>query len=143
MIELITKLANSENKLDFCKNKISPAGEAEDILRLLILLREALSESDPSISGKLDFIIDRLRNSPTRKEMKQAVQILLGFVTPNFARLYLLLNAAQIAEREKNYDEALKYYNEILVLDSEYRVPYLWLQEIRDKIANLEKRIAN
>ncbi len=142
LIELITKLANSGNKLDFCKNQISPVAEAEDILHLLILLREAISENDPSNSSKFDFIIDRLRNSPTRKEMKQAVQILLGFVTPNFARLYLLLNAAQSAEREKNYDEALKHYNEILVLDSEYRIPYLWLQEIRDKIANLEKRAA-
>jgi hypothetical protein len=140
-IELITKIASSENKPDFCKNPICPEGEAEDILYLLTLLKEAISASAPEDASKLDFIIDRLRGSPSKKEMKQAVQIVLGFVTPNFAKLYLLLNEAQNAERKKDHGKALKHYNEILELYNEYRVPYLWLQEIRDKVEILKRKV--
>lgn len=141
LIELVTKIANSENKADFCKNPICPEGEAEDILYLLTLLKEAISESSPSDAGKFDFIIDKLRGSPSKKEIKQAVQILLGFATPSFAKLYLLLNEAQNAEKKKLYGEALKHYGEILQLYNEYRVPFLWLQEIREKVGNLEKKM--
>jgi len=141
LIELVTKIANSESKPDFCKNPVCPEREVEDILYLLTLLREAISESTPDDANKFDFIIDKLRGSPSKKEMKQAVQILLGFVTPNFAKLYLLLNEAQNTEKKKEYDKALMYYNEILALYNEYRVPYLWIQEIKDRVENLKKKI--
>ena len=143
LIELVKKITSSENKPDFCKNPICPEDEAKDILYLLTLLREAIGESTPTDTNKFDFIIDKLRGSPSKKEMKQAVQILLGFVTPNFAKLYLLLNEAQNAERKKTYSEALMYYNEILELYNEYSVPYLWFQEIRNKVENLEKKIGH
>jgi len=143
LIELVTKIASSENKPDFCKNPISPEEETEDIRYLLILLREAISEGAPSDANKFDFIIDKLRGPPSKKEMKQAVQILLGFVTPNFAKLYLLLNEAQNEEKKKNHIKALKCYNEILELYNEYSVPYLWLQEIKDKVENLERKIGH
>jgi len=51
-----------------------------------------------------------------------------------------LLHEAQAAEK-KDPSAALKYYREILGLYNEYRVPYLWIQEIREKVANLEKRL--
>ena len=140
IIKLVTKIANAENKPDFCKNPVCPAGEAEDILYLLTLLKDAVSESKAGDASKFDFIIEKLGKSPSNKEMKQAVQILLGFATPNFAKLYVLLNEAQNAEKKKNHSEALRYYNEILDLYNEYSVPYLWLQEIRDKVKNLEKK---
>lgn len=143
LIELVTKIADSANKADFCKNPIDPEGQAEDILYLLTLLKEAIRQSQSGDATKFDFIIDRLRGSPSKKEMRQAVQILLGFATPNFAKLYLLLNEAQNAEREKSHSEALMYYNEILELYNEYRVPYLWLQEIKDKVENLKKKISH
>ena len=143
LIELATRIASSANKSDFCKNPINPEGEAEDILYLMTLLKEAISQSMPSDATKFDFILDKLRGSPSKKETKQAVQILLGFATPNFAKLYLLLNEAQNAEKKKEHSEALMYYNEILELYNEYRVPYLWLQEIRDKVENLKKKISH
>ncbi len=141
-IGLVTKIANAENKPDFCKNPVCPAGEAEDILYLLTLLKDAVNESKAGDASKFDFIIDKLGKSPSNKEMKQAVQILLGFATPNFAKLYVLLNEAQNAEKKKNHSEALRYYNEILDLYNEYSVPYLWLQEIKDKVTNLGKKIS-
>lgn len=142
LTELVTKIANSENKADFCKNPICPEGEAEDILYLLTLLKEAVSGSALEDASKFDFIIDKLRGSHSKKEMKQAIQILLGFVTPNFAKLYLLLNEAQNAEKKKEYDKAITHYNEILLLYNEYRIPYLWIQEIKDKVENLQKKVS-
>jgi len=142
LIELVAKIASSENKADFCKNPVCPEREVEDILYLLTLLKEAISESSPSDAGKFDFIIDKLRGSPSKKEIKQAVQILLGFATPSFAKLYLLLNEAQNAEKKKDYGKALKHYSEILQLYNEYRVPFLWLQEIREKVESLGKKIS-
>jgi hypothetical protein len=142
-IGLVTKIANAENKPDFCKNPVCPAGEAEDILYLLTLLKDAVNETKAGDASKFDFLINKLRKSPSNKEMKQAVQILLGFATPNFAKLYVLLNEAQNAEKKKNHNEALRYYNEILDLHNEYSVPYLWMQEIRDKVKNLGKKISS
>lgn len=143
MIDLVSKIANAENKPDFCKNSVCPEGEAEDILYLMTLLKDAVNQSKAGDTSKFDFIIEKLRKSPSNKEMKQAVQILLGFATPNFAKLYVLLNEAQNAEKKKNRSEALGYYNEILDLHNEYSVPYLWLQEIRDKVKHLEKKISS
>jgi hypothetical protein len=138
--DLVSRIANAENKPDFCKNPVCPAGEAEDILYLLTLLKDAVNASEAGDASKFDFIIDKLRKSPSNKEMKQAIQIFLGFATPNFAKLYLLLNEAQNAEKRKQYSEAIRYYNEILDLYNEYSVPYLWLQEIRGKVTSLEKK---
>lgn len=141
IIELISKIDNSENKPDFCKNPICPEGEAEDILHLLRLLKEAIRKNTPEGADKFDYIISKLAGKPSQKDMKQAVQIVLGFSTPNFAKLYLLLNDAQNAEKKKDYKNALTHYNKILELYSEYRVPYFWLQEISDKVQNLQKKI--
>jgi len=141
LIELISKIDYSENKPDFCKNPICPEGEAEDILHLLTLLKKAISKNTPEGADKFDYIISKLAGKPSHKDMKQAVQIVLGFSTPNFAKLYLLLNDAQNAEKKKDYKNALTHYNKILALYNEYRVPYFWLQEVSDKVQNLQKKI--
>ncbi|MFQ5969106.1 MAG: M28 family metallopeptidase [Nitrososphaerales archaeon] len=141
LIELISRIDNSENKPDFCRNPICPQGEAEDILHLLTLLKEAVSKNSPERADKFDYIISKLAGKASQKDMKQAVQIVLGFSTPNFAKLYLLLNDAQNAEKKKDYKNSLTHYNRILELYNEYRIPYIWLQDINDKVQNLQERI--
>jgi hypothetical protein len=61
-------------------------------------------------------------------------------MTPNFAKFYLLLNDAQMAEKRKEYSMALTRYREIVTLYDQYRVPQVWIQEIKDKITKLEER---
>jgi hypothetical protein len=141
LMELIEKIANHDDKADFCKNPLVPEGENENVLSLLTLLRDDIGKIEPNDAGRFDPIIERLKGSPSRKDLKQAVQIWLGFVTPNFAKLYLFLNEAQLAERKKDYAEALDNYSKILELYEEYRVPYLWMQEIREKILKLESKV--
>ncbi|MFQ5921004.1 MAG: M28 family metallopeptidase [Nitrososphaerales archaeon] len=141
LIELVARIANAEDRADFCKNPIPPQEEQDDVLYLLRLLKGAMSQVSPGDAGRFDLMIEKLRGKTSVKEMKRAVQILLGFATPNFARLYLLLNDAQGAEKKKNWGEALRHYGQILDLYDEYRVPYLWLQEIKEKVKNMEEKL--
>ncbi len=139
VIELVERVAGSA-KTDFCRSPIPPKEEQEDILYLLTLLKDAMGRVNPADAGKFDLIIEKMQGTPSAKEMKQAIQILLGFAAPNFAKLYILLHEAQTVEK-KDPSSALKHYREILGLYDEYRVPYLWIQEMREKVANLEKRL--
>tara|TARA_Y100000780_G_C13682261_1_gene416469 strand:+ start:1214 stop:2419 length:1206 start_codon:yes stop_codon:yes gene_type:complete len=138
--ELIYAISNSNKKLDFCKNPICPKSEVEDILYLLRLLQELVWQNKGS-AEQFNYIINKLEDKPSRNDLKQAVQIILGFMTPNFAKFYLLLNDAQIAEKRKEYSLALNHYQEIITLYDQYRIPYVWIQAIKDKITKLEERI--
>jgi hypothetical protein len=62
-------------------------------------------------------------------------------MAPNFARFYILLNDAQMAEKRKEYSIALRYYKEIVAFNDTYRVPYLWMEGIREKITKLEEKV--
>ncbi|MGH9909784.1 MAG: M28 family metallopeptidase, partial [Nitrososphaerales archaeon] len=104
--ELISKISNSNEQPDFCKNPICPKSEIEDLLYLIKLLQELVSKHGGN-AEQFNIIIGKLDGSPSKEDLKQAVQIILGFMTPNFARLYLLLNDAQVAEKKKNYTMAL------------------------------------
>lgn len=137
--ELISKISNSNEQPDFCKNPICPKSEIEDLLYLTKLLQELVSKHGGN-AEQFNIIIGKLDGSPSKEDLKQAVQIILGFMTPNFARLYLLLNDAQVAENKKAYSMALEYYKEIIALYDQYRVPYMWLEDIKDKITKLEER---
>lgn len=139
LIELISMISNSNEIPDFCKNPICPKSEVEDILYLIKLLQELIQQNNGN-AEQFNYIIDKLEGKPSRKDLKQAVQIILGFMTPNFAKFYLLLNDAQMAEKEKEYATALKHYQEIIALYDQYRVPQVWIQEIKDKITKLEER---
>lgn len=138
--EIFSAIANSNEKPDFCRNPICPKTEIDDILYLLKLLQELIRQSDGN-AEQFNYIIEKLESKPSRKELKQAVQIILGFMTPNFARFYLLLNDAQMAEKRKEYSIALQRYREILDLNNTYRVPYVWMQGIEEKISMLEEKV--
>lgn len=137
--ELISKISNSDEQPDFCKNPICPKSEIEDLLYLIKLLQELVSKHGGN-AEQFNIIISKLDGTPSKEDLKQAVQIILGFMTPNFARLYLLLNYAQVAEKKKDYSMALQHYKEIVALYDQYRVPYMWLEDIKDKIIKLEER---
>jgi hypothetical protein len=139
LIELIPAISNSSEKPDFCKNPICPKSEVEDILYLIKLLQELVRQNDGN-AEQFNYIIDKLEDKPSQKDLKQAVQIILGFMTPNFAKFYLLLNDAQMAEKRKEYSMALTRCREIVALYDQYRVPQVWIQEIKDKITKLEER---
>lgn len=139
MVELVSKISNSVTKLDFCKNPICPNTECEDILYLLKLLQELVGKSNGN-AEQFNYIINKLENKPKFKDLRQAVQIISGFMAPNLAKLYLLLNDAQMAEKRKEHSVALTRYREILELYDHYRVPNMWMQDIRDKITKLEER---
>ena len=137
--ELVSKLSDSDGKPDFCKNPIPPKSEVEDILYLLKLL-QGLIRKTSSDADRFDYIISKLEERPKKEDLRHAVQIILGFMTPNYAKLYLLLNDAQMAEKKKEHSVALQHYKEIIALYDQYRIPYLWLQDINDKIAKLEEK---
>jgi hypothetical protein len=139
LTKLISAISNSSEKPDFCKNPICPKSEVEDILYLIKSLQELVRQNDGS-AEQFNYIIDKLEDRPSQKDLKQAVQIILGFMTPNFAKFYLLLNDAQMAEKRKEYSMALTRYREIVTLYDQYRVPQVWIQEIKDKITKLEER---
>ncbi|MFQ5940700.1 MAG: M28 family metallopeptidase [Nitrososphaerales archaeon] len=140
LCKLIRSISNSSEKPDFCNNPICPKSEVEDILYLLKLLQELVRRTNGNAEN-FNYIIGKLEEKPSKKDLKQAVQILLGFMTPNFAKFYLLLNKAQMEEKEKEYAIALKHYQEIIALYDQYRMPHVWMEEIKDKIARLEARI--
>ncbi len=139
MIELISGISNSNEKPDFCKNPISPKSMVEDILYLINLLKMLVSHNNGK-AEQFNYIIAKLENKPSNKDLKLGVQIILGFLTPNFAKFYLLLNDAQIAENKKKFATALKYYQEIVSFYDEYRVPHVWIKDVKDKIAELGKK---
>ncbi|MEM2759544.1 MAG: M28 family peptidase [Nitrososphaerales archaeon] len=140
-IELLSKISCSPERPDFCKNPICPKTEVEDILYLLKSLQE-LSLKYGGYAERFNLIIGKLESGPSKKDLTQAVQIVLGFMTPNFARLYLMLNEAQMSEKRKEYRMALQHYEEIVALYDQYRVPYIWIREIEDKIAKLKEKLS-
>jgi hypothetical protein len=138
--ELISRIANSDERPDFCKNPIPPKSEAQDILYLMKTLQGLVLKTHGD-AQQFNYIIRRLEEKSSPKDLNQAVQILLGFMAPNFARFYILLNDAQMAEKRKEYSIALRYYKEIVAFNDTYRVPYLWMEGIREKITKLEEKV--
>jgi len=139
VLELASRVANSDEKPDFCKSPIPPKTEVEDILYLIRILQGLVRKAHGN-AEQFNYIIHKLEEKSSLKDLKQAVQILLGFMTPNFARFYLLLNDAQMAEKRKEYSAALRYYKEIVALNDNYRVPYVWIDGIREKITKFEEK---
>lgn len=138
---LLPQIASAPRRPDFCKSPIPPKTQTEDILYMLKLLQDLMRKQHNSAADQFDYIIEKLEGKASGKDVKQAVQIILGFMTPNFAKFYLLLNDAQIAEKEKNHEHALQKYRDILELYQSYRVPNLWIEGIREKVTKLEEKI--